>query len=356
MTMPADPMSAQPERPERPERIVIVRALAGLGDVLCAVPALRRLRAMWPDAHIDYIGLDPVRAVVARYPDLVDRFVPFPGFPGIAESGRGMAGLRAFLDRWVHEPAPDLAIQMHGSGSVSNVFTGLLGARRMAGWHVPGLWCPDPSNFAPFPDALSEVDRWLALVDRLGCPAGADRPDFPVSQAERAECAAIVPALAAHPYAVLHPGASDPRRRWPGECFAAVGDRLASLGLAVVLTGTAAEAPITAAVRNAMAAPAIDLAGRTSLGVMGALVEGARLVVTNDTGTAHLCAALRTPSVTIFIASDPARWAPADGLRHRIVGRGVADAPIGAAARPAIAELPPVADVLAAAEAQLAFA
>jgi ADP-heptose:LPS heptosyltransferase len=85
------------------------------------------------------------------------------------------------------------------------------------------------------------------------------------------------------------------------------------------LTGSAHEAQLTAAVARAMRAPAVDLAGRTSLGAMGALLSRARLLVTNDTGISHLAAALRVPSVVVFTASDPARWAPLDARLHRRV-------------------------------------
>jgi ADP-heptose:LPS heptosyltransferase len=65
-----------------------------------------------------------------------------------------------------------------------------------------------------------------------------------------------------------------------------------------------------------MRAPAVDLAGRTSLDALGALVAGARLVVSNDTGRGHLAEAVGTPSVRIFRASDPLRWAALDATRH----------------------------------------
>ena len=223
-----------------------------------------------------------------------------------------------------------MAVQMHGSGGVTNVFAALLGAKATAGWHVPGTWCPDPRYCWHFPDALSEMERWTALAGRIGAEGdGDDAPWFPVADIERAALAALDPALAGENLAVLHPGASDPARRWSPQRFAAVADRLAAEGLRVVLTGTANEAEIVAQVAAAMAAPAIDLCGRTRLGEMAALVERARIVVTNDTGTAHLCAALRARSVTIFLVSDPARWASADTRLHVAVGAGVPDVPIG---------------------------
>ena len=122
---------------------------------------------------------------------------------------------------------------------------------------------------------------------------------------------------------MVHPGARLAPWRWSPAGFAAVGDALAERGLRVVLSGSEDEAPITAQVAEAMSSPALDLAGRTSLGGLGALVDGARLLVTNDTGASHVAAALRTPSVVVFTASDPRRWAPLDGALHRIASAPV---------------------------------
>ena len=100
-------------------------------------------------------------------------------------------------------------------------------------------------------------------------------------------------------------------------------DALAERGLAVVLTGSEEDAAVTAEVAAAMSSQATDAGGRTSLGAFGALLAGARLLVTNDSGASHVAAALRVPSVAVFTASDPRRWAPLDGALHRIVSAPV---------------------------------
>src|SRR5919112_3252800 len=103
-----------------PSRIAVFQAL-NLGDLLCTTPALRAIRGRFPAAEITLIGRPWAEAFVARLAT-VDRFLPFPGFPGIAESPTGAAQT---VPQW---PRFDLVIQMHGSGAVSNGFIATLEA------------------------------------------------------------------------------------------------------------------------------------------------------------------------------------------------------------------------------------
>jgi ADP-heptose:LPS heptosyltransferase len=101
-----------------------------------------------------------------------------------------------------------------------------------------------------------------------------------------------------------------------------VADQLATQGLRIILTGTAEEADLTRAVSSAMSAPVIDLAGRTSLAALTALLDGARLLVCNDTGVSHLTAALRLPSVVVFHhLSELQGWSPRNRQLHRVLCR-----------------------------------
>nr|WP_231839644.1 glycosyltransferase family 9 protein [Blastococcus saxobsidens] len=124
----------------------------------------------------------------------------------------------------------------------------------------------------------------------------------------------------------MHAGASSPTRRWPAARYAAVGDALAADGWDVVLTGVPGERDISAAVRARMTAPVTDLTGATSLGGLAALLRDCAALIGNDTGSAHLAAAVGARSVTVFLPGDPVRWAHR-GPRHRAVVADVGCAP-----------------------------
>ncbi|HEX5067211.1 MAG TPA: glycosyltransferase family 9 protein [Myxococcota bacterium] len=316
-------------------KIAVLRALQ-LGDFLCAVPALRALRAAYPDASVTLIGLPWTRAMVRRFDAYLDDFVEFPGFLGMPEGGSPRELPKFFAE--MRERAFDLAVQMHGSGRSSNRFVARLQPRSSVGYFEPGAPEPVPERFLAWRAREHEVERCLRLAARVGAPSKGSHLEFPLGDADWREFRALdrMCDLARRPYAVVHAGSQLASRRWPAGRFAQVADALAADGMQVLLTGVASEAPLAALVKGAMRRPALDLTGRTSLGGLAALVARARLVVCNDTGISHIAAAMRTPSVVVACGSDPARWAPLNRELHRVLAHPVecrpcrhAECPIG---------------------------
>lgn len=315
----SSPAAPEPVLASKPRSIAVFRALQ-LGDMLCAVPALRALRRAAPQARITLIGLPWAADFARRFAAYVDDFIAFPGLPGLPEREPDPAAWPAFVEA-ARQRQFDLAIQMHGDGSRTNAVVRSLGAPTQAGFAPAG----DGRAFLSYPDDGPEPRRLLRLTDFLGAPSSDESLEFPLleSDAPAWQGHAAVQALLRDPkanYLCVHPGARDPARRWPVQHFAAVADALAaSTGLQVVITGSGEEAGLARELAAAMHAPAIEAAAAVPIGALAALIRGARLLISNDTGPSHVAAGLKVPSVVIFRASDMARWAPLDAALHRAV-------------------------------------
>ena len=298
--------------------VLVFRALQ-LGDMLCAVPALRSLRAGLPRARIVLVGLPWAGQFAQRFNALIDEFIAFPGHPRLPEPASDPDGWPEFRRRMRARRA-DLAIQLHGSGEASNPIVREFGARQMAGFtRDPAA---EGAGFFPYAEHGHESERLLALMEALGFRAGDRRLAFPLRAEDEDElqAAGLTAALGSRSYACVHAGARDPARRWPAAAFAAVADFLsATYGLQVVLTGSGAEHALAQQVAERMRHPALNAALPLSIGAMAALMDRACLLVCNDTGASHLAAALRLPSVVVFRSDARARWAPPDRRRHRCV-------------------------------------
>lgn len=310
------------------ERIAILRALH-LGDLLLSVPALRSLRAAYPDAEISLIGLPWARWFVERFDEYIDRFIEFAGFPGLVEVDYDAERANAAIAE-LRAARFDLLIQLHGSGEVSNRFIAAIAGpkTRTAGFFV-GARPAFLTVAAPYPSDAPEIERNLSLMRRLGCPDRGRALELPLLSEDQTEADRLLaPVATRRPLIGLHPGANYPARRWPAERFAIVADRLAAEHDAtILLTGSPDEASLAAEVASSMHAPALNLAGRTSLGGLAALIARLDLFISNDTGPAHFANALDIPSVTIFGPAEFVRWAPLDRERHAVVRHPVACSP-----------------------------
>lgn len=273
--------------------VLMLRAL-GLGDFLTGVPAYRALRAAYPEHEI-VLAAPPVLARLATLTGAIDRLLPAAELEPVRWSG----------------PPPAVAADLHGSGPDSHRLVRTLGAATTmmyasaANPQVTGPW---------WDDAEHEVDRWCRLVEWWGIPADHDALRLHDPGLRPAQRGAVV----------LHPGAASGSRRWPADRFAAVARALSAAGAPVMITGSARERALALRIA-AMAGlrPASVMAGRTSLAELAGQIAAARLVISNDTGVAHLAVAFGIPSVTIYGPVSPALWGPPAGSgRHLAVWKG----------------------------------
>lgn len=301
---------------DRNATLAVFRALQ-IGDMLCAVPALRALRSALPGTRIALVGLPWAEQFASRFADYVDEFIAFPGHPAFPEQQVRQHELADFY-AGMRARRFDIALQMHGNGAHSNLIARAFGARRLAGYgDAKGS---NGELFIPFPETGPEPLRLLELATQLGAPPCGQALDFPITEADKRELGAsgVAAGLTGGDYICIHPGARVADKCWPVLRFAQVADKLAAeSGARIVLTGSAAEAPLAAAVAQAMRSPALIAAAAVSIGAMAALMSRARLLVCNDTGVSHIAAGLKLPSVVIFSKADMRRWAPIDSDRHR---------------------------------------
>lgn len=302
-------------------KIAVLRANA-LGDLVFCLPALHSLRAAYPDSEIVLLGGHVHHALLTGRPSPVDRVEIVPAAPGLVEGEVDAARLDEFVERMRRERF-DLAIQMHGGGRTSNPFVLGLHARVTAGLRSPDA--PALDRWMPYVYYQPEVMRYLELVSLVGAGAITYQPSLAITPGDRAEAAEVLPDRR---YAVLHPGASDIRRRWPAAGFAAVGDRLAETGLRVVLTGTRAEREVVEETARAMRSRPVLAVDRLSLGGLAGLLSRATVVVSNDTGPLHLADAVGTRTVGIYWCGNLVNGAPFNRIRHRPVASWRTQCPV----------------------------
>ncbi len=264
--------------------LLVLRAL-GLGDLLAGVPALRGLRRAFPQRRLLLAAPAGIGGFLQRR-GVVDEVLVTAGLEPLAAKGSG-----------------HLAVDLHGNGPASREPLAATGPEALLGFRTDGYDGPG------WVRNEHEVARWCRLVAAWGAGCGP----------EDLRLRPLPPAPVSGPV-VVHPGAAFAARRWPVQRWAAVVGELTAAGHEVHVTGTADEAVLGAALA---AAGAVDRCGALDLDGLADLVGSARLVLSGDTGTAHVATALGVPSVLLFGPTPPHWWGPAiDADRHAVLWHG----------------------------------
>ncbi len=294
-------------------RLLAVR-LDAMGDVLMTTPALHAAKAACPERHITLLtssgGADAARLA----PDVDDVIVYDAPWVKATET-RADAGLDRRMIRRLAAGRFDAAVifTVYSQNPLPAAMLCYLAdiPRRLAHcrenpYQLLTDWIPERE---PDRGVRHEVERQLDLVAAVGWRATDRRMRIAVPDAAATRVAERLAALGLDTHtswAVLHPGASAPSRRYPSERFGAVVRTLASEhGWRFVLTGSRDEIPLIERVRAAAPARTFSLGGELSLAELAALIRCAPLLISNNTGPVHIAAAVGTPVVDLYALTNP---------------------------------------------------
>ncbi|HEX7054066.1 MAG TPA: glycosyltransferase family 9 protein [Burkholderiales bacterium] len=303
-------------------RLLCVR-LDSIGDVLMTTPAIRALRETL-GCHVTLLT-SAAGAATAPFVPEVDETLVFAA-PWMKAGGEAPGDDLATIER-LREGRFDAAaiFTVYSQSPLPAAYLCYLAGipRRLAHcrenpYRLLSDWVADPE-----PEKLvrHEVRRQLDLAAAVGCATADSRLSFRVPAAARARMERELAGMR-RPLVVVHPGASAASRRYPPESYARAIDLLIDdTGCEALFTGERWEAPLVDTVRGAMRRPSRSLVGRLGLGELAALIEQADLLVCNNTGPAHLAAALGTPVVDLYALTNPQHtpWqVPSRVLNHDV--------------------------------------
>jgi heptosyltransferase III len=287
-------------------KLLVVR-LRSIGDTVLATPSLFALRRFVPHAKIDILLEDWV-APVLDGSDLVDHVITIPRHSNAA---------RARIARELHRANYDVVYNLHG-GTTATFLTRATGAKHRVGFttyqysRLHNHAAPSPLEIWQRP-MLHSVEQQLALIGWTGVPV-TDRPATKLAVTAEA-AASIARKLAdngideSEAIAVIHPAAAFATKQWATENFAQIVEAVGARGFTPVAVVAPNEKPVLKSLKNSSSARVVGF-DNLSLPEITALAARARLFVGNDSGIAHIAAAVGAPCVVVFGSSNIAHWRP----------------------------------------------
>jgi heptosyltransferase-1 len=310
---------------------ILITKPSSLGDIILALPALRALRLSFPEAKISWLVRPEFAGLLENHPHL-DEIITFDRkLLGRAWFHPGAFGALMSLIRNLRRSKFDVIFDFQGLFRTASL-AWLSGCKKRFGM-------ANAREFATIfythkiPQSIEDihmVDFYLKMIQAAGARDFGVEFVFPQNpDAENSVDKLLTSHGIEENYAVLISGSAHQDKCWPPECFAQLADKISSqYSLSIVATGSASESGIVEKIKEKADIPIANLAGKTSLSELVALLKRAKLAVSNDTGPGHIAAALGFPLVLIFGRSNPIRLHPYR-RKHCVMaiepdGRGVA--------------------------------
>lgn len=307
-----------------PRHILVIR-LDLIGDLVLSLPVVHILKRTYPEAEIDLLALPSSARVLGNDP-AIHTVLTYD--PNIWRRPKGLLNpknwneARALRQR-LQARNYDLAVSVFGPWAA--LLALVSGAQRRLGFgkesypglltdNVPGRhWKPD--------DHLHEVDYCLRLAQAAGATLQPeDRiPTLVVDQQAQQEVVRLLQQMGVSDKKTLiacHVSSNNGQsKRWPIPYWASLIDRLQQTGeVEVIFTGAPDDLPLIAAITARMQEQAINLAGKTSLAQLAALLQRADIVITGDSGPMHIACAVGSRVIAIHGPTDPALSGPVSPL------------------------------------------
>jgi heptosyltransferase-2 len=304
-------------------RILIVRT-DRVGDVILSTPIIRALRAAYPDAYIAMM-VSPYAAEAVEGNPFLDEAIIYD------KDGKHKSWLRsAKFSRRLKKKRFDLALVLHPTNRV-HLLTFFAGIKKRIGYNRKlGFLLTGRLEHKKQLGEKHESEYVLDFARYLGIEPEDKSLFMPVKEEARrwrdeffsAQGIAVRDKLLA-----VHPGASCPSKLWPAERFAAAADALAEkYGFKVLIIAGPKDVAVADAMQAKMRFTSLNLAGKTSLSQLAAVLERCGLLISNDSGPVHVAAALGTPVVAVFGRSQkglsPKRWGPLGG-KSKVVQKNI---------------------------------
>ncbi|PYS99414.1 MAG: hypothetical protein DMF63_12420 [Acidobacteria bacterium] len=292
-------------------RVLVVR-LRSIGDTVLCTPSLIALKRFLPDTQVDILLEDWVAPILEG----------FESVDNILTVGQ-TAVSRLSTARAIRQRHYDVVFNIHG-GTTATFFVATSGARHRVGYQnyqyafLYNHLLSSPAYFWKRDDAHS-AEQQLALLGSVGVPVE-DRPKshLAVTKSSVISLEFKVPFSLDEHFAILHPLAASKTKEWQLEKYARTAEFLNDKGLAVAVVGTSNDSAVLNELQSLSQAPIHRLTNLT-LPELTAFTSKAKLFVGNDSGVAHIAAAVRTPSVVVFGSSNRDHWRPWTDAPNEVV-------------------------------------
>jgi ADP-heptose:LPS heptosyltransferase len=280
--------------PEHVESILFI-SLSCVGDAVMTTPVLESLHGHFPSARIDIVS--DTRS------DIIYKHCPYRGEIFIKDKQGFMRGAVKLLKEVRHKRY-DLIVDLRTDGLAYL----LKGNQRLTKWrgHSYG-----PHAVQQLMGVIRDIHQDLVIP-----PA-----KMWLSRDDEDKANELLAELPTGPWLAMVPGNINPKKIWPAQRYAALGNDMRDKFTAVILDGSPKERPFTQAVARDLKLPCVDLAGRTSLLQAAAILKQASFFVGSDSGPGHIAAAVGTPSMIFFSVDRPERVLPWGNNAHALVSK-----------------------------------